>query len=243
MEWVENFTPEEISSRYDELVGIKDLAIDTNTPGIQQGQYKLYKNAGKKVSIAELSLYLKHQYCFEQQLKNKYKTIVILEDDVMLPDNFQDYLSNCYSEFINHEPKLDCIMLGSCFGFKSPYIKKGRLVHYGPNQLTRCTHAMMFSLDASVKIIPNLYPVNWPIDFKLNEVIIKEDLKVGWAEPPLQQASQIGKDKSSIQEEINQTSQSQKNQRKLQPSFLIKTNKIAKNSFTQISRALYRLFK
>ena len=75
----------------------------------------------------------------------------------MLPDNFEEYLDICYSEFNTHNPQLDCLMLGSCFGFTSPYIKENRLVHYGPNQLTRCTHAMMFSLDASKKIVKNLY--------------------------------------------------------------------------------------
>jgi GR25 family glycosyltransferase involved in LPS biosynthesis len=199
VEWIETFSPEEIFERYDELVGTKDLIINRNVPGVQQNQYTLYESAGKKVSIPELSLYLKHQYCFDQQIKNEYETIVILEDDIMLPDNFEEYLDICYSEFNTHNPQLDCLMLGSCFGFTSPYIKENRLVHYGPNQLTRCTHAMMFSLDASKKIVKNLYPINWPIDFKLNEIIIKENLKVGWTEPSLQQASHLNLDKSFIQ--------------------------------------------
>lgn len=199
VEWVENFSPEEIVETYDEVIGTKDLIINPNVPGVQQNQYTLYENAGKRVSIPELSLYLKHQYCFEQQIENEYKTIVILEDDIMLPDNFEEYLNVCCEEFDNYNPKLDCVMLGSCFGFTSPYIKENRLVHYGENQLTRCTHAMMFSLDATKKIIQNLYPINWPIDFKLNEIIIKENLKVGWTEPSLQQASHLNLDRSFIQ--------------------------------------------
>ena len=57
----------------------------------------------------------------------------------------------------------------------------------------------MYSLEASKKIVKNLYPINWPVDFKLNEIIIKEDMKVGWTEPSLQQASHLNLDKSSIQ--------------------------------------------
>lgn len=199
VEWVENFSPEEIVETYDEVIGTKDLIINPNVPGVQQNQYTLYENAGKRVSIPELSLYLKHQYCFEQQIENEYETIVILEDDIMLPDNFEEYLNVCCEEFDNYNPKLDCVMLGSCFGFTSPYIKENRLIHYGENQLTRCTHAMMFSVDATKKIIQNLYPINWPIDFKLNEIIIKENLKVGWTEPSLQQASHLNLDRSFIQ--------------------------------------------
>ena len=181
------------------IIILKHLIINPNVPGVQQNQYTLYENAGKRVSIPELSLYLKHQYCFEQQIENEYETIVILEDDIMLPDNFEEYLNVCCEEFDNYNPKLDCVMLGSCFGFTSPYIKENRLIHYGENQLTRCTHAMMFSLDATKKIIQNLYPINWPIDFKLNEIIIKENLKVGWTEPSLQQASHLNLDRSFIQ--------------------------------------------
>lgn len=199
VEWVENFSPEEITEDYDQIVGVKDLVINPNVPGVQQNQYTLYENAGRKVTVPELSLYLKHQYCFEQQIENGHDLIVILEDDIMLPNNFKEYLDVCHSEFVNHSPKLDCLMLGSCFGFRSPYVQENRLIHYGPNQLTRCTHAMMFSLNAAKKIVKNLYPVNWPIDFKLNEIIIKEDMKVAWTEPALQQASHLNLDKSFIQ--------------------------------------------
>lgn len=199
VEWVECFSPEEIENNYDELVGSKDLVIDPSVPGVQQNQYQLYKNAGKKVTIPELSLYLKQKYCFEKHIEEKYDTILILEDDILIPNNFADYLNICYEEFRNYVPKLDCVVLGSCFGFTSNYIKDNRLIHYGENQITRCAHAIMYSLESSEKILNNLYPINWPIDFKLNEIIIKENLKVGWTEPSLQQASHLNLDKSSIQ--------------------------------------------
>ena len=63
VEWVENFSPEEITEDYDQIVGVKDLVINPNVPGVQQNQYTLYENAGKKVTISELSLYLKQEYC------------------------------------------------------------------------------------------------------------------------------------------------------------------------------------
>lgn len=199
VEWVEKYSPEEIVDRYDDIVGVKDFTIDPNVPGVQQNQYTLYKNAGKRVTIPELSLYLKQEYCFRKHVDEGYDSILILEDDILLPDNFSEYLNVCYSEFKNHNPILDCVVLGSCFGFRSQYIKEGRLVHYGENQITRCAHAIMYSLEASKKIVKNLYPINWPVDFKLNEIIIKEDMKVGWTEPSLQQASHLNLDKSSIQ--------------------------------------------
>ena len=55
VEWVENFSPEEITEDYDQIVGVKDLVINPNVPGVQQNQYTLYENAGRKVTIPELS--------------------------------------------------------------------------------------------------------------------------------------------------------------------------------------------
>ena len=199
VEWVEKFSPEEIVEDYDQIVGVKDIIINPNVPGVQQNQYTLYENAGRQVTIPELSLYLKHRYCFEEQIENGYDLIVILEDDIMLPNNIEEYLNKCKLEFIQSNPKLDVAVLGGAFNFKPNYIQSEKILHYGKNHLTRCTHAIMFSLDAAKKIISNLYPINWPIDFKYNEIIIAENLRVAWAEPSLQQETHLKIDTSSIQ--------------------------------------------
>lgn len=188
VEWVEKFLPEEIENDYDKIVGTDSLNFNPE----HDHQF------GWNVNIPELSLYLKHKYCFETQVENNYDIILILEDDVLLPDNFNEYISKILVEFKNYSPKLDCVMLGTCCGFKSEFIEDGMSIHYGPNQLTRCTHAMIFTLECAKKIINNLYPINFPIDHKLNEIIIKEDLKVAWAEPPIFQRTDLNMEKSSI---------------------------------------------
>ena len=138
------------------------------------------------------------KYCFESQIKNAYNLIVIMEDDIILNKNINNYLHRCAEEFCKHEENLDCLMIGTSFNFKSNYFKKGKLIHYGEKQLTRCAHAMMFNLGAAKKIHKKLFPINWPIDFKLNEIIITENLKVAWAEPGLLQFSNYFPEKSSI---------------------------------------------
>ena len=198
VEWVENFLPKDLENHYDQIVGTKELNIDTDVPGISQGQYKLFKNAGTKITMTELSLYKKIEYCLNDQIKRERELILILEDDIVIPNNIVEYLDLCASEFIFSNRNLDCLMIGTAFGFKSPYYKPGRLIHYGKDQITRCTHAMMFSLDGAKKIVRNLYPINWPIDFKLNEIFIKEKLKVAWAEPGLMQLSHTSYEESSL---------------------------------------------
>jgi hypothetical protein len=172
VEWVENYLPEEIEYEYKRVVG--------------------------SINDSEISIYLKQQYCFEQQVKNNFKHILILEDDVDLPNNFNDYLNKCMGEFINYEPKLDGMMLGSCCGIETKNVSHNKMVHYENGQMTRCAHAMVFNIEASKKIIKNLNMINYPIDHKLNWIIKKENLKIGWVEPSIKQKSEIGSFKSSI---------------------------------------------
>ena len=198
IEWVEKYMPSEIEKRYENIIDIKNLNIDNNKPGIDQYQYKYYENSGRKLTISELSLYLKMKYCFEDQIKNSYEIVIIFEDDVLLTNNIENYLNFCALEFHNHIPELDCLMIGTAFNFKSKYYQPNKIIHYGENQFTRCTHAMMFSLKSAKIIYRNLDTFNWPIDYKLNEIMVKESLKVGWAEPALFQSSILSNHESTI---------------------------------------------
>lgn len=209
VEWIESFLPEEIGEKYEEFIGIGELKQTPITYEISEEIKNTFprwvehmngiRDNRIDISISELSLYLKHKECFKKHIDNNYNYILILEDDVILPDNFLDYLNTSFLEFDKHIPKLDCLVFGTCCGFESKDIEDGKLIYYDKTYLTRCTHAIMYSLDASKKIYKNLHPVNFPIDHKLNEIIIMEKLNVGWVEPPLQQASHLKLDKSAIQ--------------------------------------------
>ena len=172
VEWVEGYLPSEIEYEYKRVVG--------------------------NINDSEISLYLKHQYCFDDQIKNNFENILILEDDVDLPFNFNEYLKKSMIEFNLHEPKLDGLMLGSCCNINFKNTVDSKLVYYQVGQLTRCCHAMVFTLTAAQKIIKIIMIINYPIDHKLNYIIKKEDLKIGWVEPSIKQKSEIGLFESSI---------------------------------------------
>jgi GR25 family glycosyltransferase involved in LPS biosynthesis len=172
VEWVEQFHPDEIEYEYKRVIG--------------------------NINNSEISIYLKHQYCLNEQVKNNYEYILILEDDVNLPTNFNEYLENCMDEFMSYEPKLDGLMLGSCCGIRSKNIVEKKLIYFEENQLTRCAHAIMFTLNASKKITKKLNAINYPIDHKLNFIIKNENLKIGWVEPPILQKSEMGLFESAI---------------------------------------------
>jgi GR25 family glycosyltransferase involved in LPS biosynthesis len=172
VEWVENYLPDEIEYEYKRVVG--------------------------NINDSEISIYLKHQYCLNEQVKNNFDYTLILEDDVDLPDNFNDYLKNCMNEFVSYQPKLDGLMLGSCCGIHFDNITDDKLIYYKEGQLTRCAHAMIFTLNAAKQITKNLNIINYPIDHKFNYIIKKENLKIGWVEPAIKQKSEIGLFESSI---------------------------------------------
>jgi GR25 family glycosyltransferase involved in LPS biosynthesis len=196
IEWVEGYLPEQISQDYGELIGTNFL--DTSgTPEQNQHPWENEK-VGKRISMSELSLYLKHQYCFSEQVSKEYSNVLIFEDDAVIPENFEEYLQKCIDEFINFETKLDCLMIGTCCGFKCNNVVDGKLVYYDPSYVTRCTHAMMFPLKTSKKIVDNLWPVNWPIDYKLNQIMYQQNFKVGHVEPPIYQGTDLGIDISYI---------------------------------------------
>lgn len=183
VEWIEKYLPNEID--YEREVG-NPIINKGCEYAIQQNKYTYYKNVGKKVSISELSLYLKHKYCYQDQINNNYQNILILEDDVTIENNFIDYINNNMKEFLEINP--DILILGTAFSFK-PTKYTGKYIHLNENQLTRCTHAQIINIKCVDKIMKHLYPINLPIDFKLNEIIILENLKVAWSEPGLQQFS------------------------------------------------------
>lgn len=138
----------------------------------------------KKITISELSLYLKHKYCFEEQIKNNYETILILEDDAKIPNNFLELLNNQILEF--NKKNGDVLMIGECFNFKSK-VNDGQYIDYDPLNKTRCTHAILYKLHATKKIFPHIDNISLPIDFKLNEIFQIENIKVFWSKDSIKQ--------------------------------------------------------
>lgn len=172
VDWVELFTPEEIKSNYE--IYVKD---NTFHDIIINHPYGRYKNFSKKITLSELSLFLKHKFCFEQQIKNNEEFMLILEDDCVIPKNFNQVLINNLNEFIKKNG--DILILGECENFK-PLGKNGEYIHYDSKNKTRCTHAILYNIESTKKIIKYMNTVNLPIDFKLNEIMELEKFNVFW---------------------------------------------------------------
>jgi len=177
---VQNFHPNEIEYEK-ELEGWENFEdIDIVHP------YGVYRNFSKKISIGSLSLVLKHLWCYKDQISNGYENVLILEDDVQIPKNFKDYLENNMKEYIQliDSEGVGVLMMGKSHHFISKN-SNGKCVRYDKNQKCRCTHAYVLNINTTKIILDRFDIINLPIDFKLNEIMVIEDIKVAWAEPGL----------------------------------------------------------
>jgi len=89
----------------------------------------------------------------------------------------------------------DMIMYGSCCNIHPVgglnYINWEKpLIFHNEGQTTRCLHCYGLTLDACTKILKHAYSNIRATDFKLNEIILQEKLKVFWAEPAILQATE-----------------------------------------------------
>jgi GR25 family glycosyltransferase involved in LPS biosynthesis len=170
-ELIQNFHPSEIN-----ILDYKCDTSDFNDVVIKTTNGS-YRNFFKRITMSELSLFLKHKLCFKIQLEKKYNYILILEDDADIPDDFENYLTIHMDEF--EKCGGDVLVLGECCFLKSEH-DSNSLIGTSEYYKTRCTHAIIYSLKSTEKILGHLQKYNLPIDFKLNEIFQIENLKIFW---------------------------------------------------------------
>lgn len=179
-----------LQERFSTLQISPEWVCDFNPDDLTLPEGSNFRNKG------EYSLYLKHQYCFEQQVKNKYDFIVIFEDDVLLPDNFNEHFKQCLVEF--EQLQGDLLFLGVCCDIKPKIIYPDKKVYWEPEFLTRCTHCYIITLHTAHIMLKHFYNRQMAADFKINDIIRLENLKSCYGEPGIHQGSHGGKFKGSL---------------------------------------------
>jgi GR25 family glycosyltransferase involved in LPS biosynthesis len=149
---------------------------------IEQIKGYSYFNNPNKVSPGSISLVLKHMECWKYQILNNYDYILILEDDCEIPNYFNNLLRSIDIEIKNKS--FDLIMLGDFLDFKS---ETDDFISYNKLYKTRCTHAYIININSAKIMLDGFKYINNSIDFKMNEVIQINDLKVAWMCPGLKQ--------------------------------------------------------
>jgi GR25 family glycosyltransferase involved in LPS biosynthesis len=153
---------------------------------IEQIHGNSYMNFSKKISPGSMSLVLKHMDAWKDIVVNNIDNAMILEDDCEIPYGFLEYSKRILTQ--HTESQFDITMIGTTEGFRSPsYDGQNEKVFHHPLQKTRCTHCYIISSEAAQKMIEGFGNINLPIDFKMNEVIQINRMKIGWVEPGLKQ--------------------------------------------------------
>jgi GR25 family glycosyltransferase involved in LPS biosynthesis len=152
--------------------------IEKEYPKVFKDLKKESKSCNDKNS--QISLALKHAFILKDIFKNKYKTSLILEDDVILCDNFVNYCNFFMTQLPND---WDIAWVGSCLNLHEPNID-GKYV-YKTSKGSRCTHAFLVSESMVNKVIDCISDINLAADHFYNYLIEKYNLNNYWFEPSL----------------------------------------------------------
>ena len=152
--------------------------------------FEVVEGYGRKLKSSEISLSLKHVKII-REVAEKYEYALVLEDDVILCDNFVE-------EFLESHNQLpddwDIAWVGTCCGLHAPTSKGKRVYRVNGS---RCTHAYAISNIGAKKVLSELKYCNTGADFFFNLLIEKFNLNNYWFEPAL--AIQSPEFKTTIQ--------------------------------------------
>lgn len=190
-DWIEKEpSQEEINSMYK-----KELW----TPRIKEMNF--YEIPERTLKKSEISLEYKHIKIYQDIIEKNINTALILEDDVILEDNF----TSKFNFNLSMTPKdWDIIFIGSGCDLHIPIENQiSHVVAYRKEHpASKCTDSYIIKRKSAEKILKTIVPFCFPIDFELNYQMFINNLNVYWWEPTLvKQGSQNGLYGSSIQNE------------------------------------------
>jgi GR25 family glycosyltransferase involved in LPS biosynthesis len=177
----------------------KELDISEKVEWVEQYETErdlLKENNPFNINSKILAVNLSHIFCYKEQLRKKYKNILIFEDDVDF--GYIDvikYLNQAAEEFENLDG--DMAFLSTCCGLKVEKINPPQLLYYDASYVTRCCGAYIVNercVDKLIKSVLNLHA----IDRVLNAVIPLLNIRCLWSGLPLRQGSETGKYKSVL---------------------------------------------
>ena len=153
---------------------------------------ELYNNkVGHKraLGLGSISLCIKHINVYDLMAKENDEYALLLEDDVVLHDNFNNietYMQNAPSDW-------DMIFLGSGCGLRPKFTTPDQVFYKKESPSTKCTDSFLIKKEAATKLRDNMIPFSLPIDFELNYHLHVLGFNVYWIDPPIvSQGSELG---------------------------------------------------
>lgn len=153
-----------------------------------------------KITDKEMLVWQAHHYLLTEECtgtENEDSRFIILEDDVIIPENFDldSFFNNALNEF--HASDADILFLGRIPGLEVCAPTPGKFIYQDVPQQSVCTHA--YSVKTSkIRGLLDKFEANLPIDHEFNRLIRAHGLKVAWTFPALEQGTIINKYKSNL---------------------------------------------
>ena len=150
---------------------------------------------GRLHKISEISLLLKHCWILKDAYK-KYKSVLVLEDDAILTNDFINRFNNYKSQL---PEDWDLAWVGTCCGLHAGIVNNQNVYRMNGS---RCTHSFIISQKCIEKVVDSIEEfAKYPSDFFYNKLINKFNLNNWWFEPSL--AIQNSEFQTTIQNDVN----------------------------------------
>jgi len=162
----------------------KDFLEKEKIQLIYPNVFNLIKREKRFLKLSEISLLLKHCWCVKDAFLKNYKSIMILEDDVIFCNNFNYYLKNFKKQLPDD---WDCCWVGGCCGLTTK--DKNDNTNVYKNKTSRCCHCYLLSNKCLNKINKEINNIDDAIDWYYNTLIPKLNLNSFWFEPWLAEQS------------------------------------------------------
>lgn len=143
-------------------------------------EYPKINDPQTKMSLGEKSLALKHAWIIEDMHQKGYCSVLVLEDDAILCDDFPNHF-NHYKQQLPEN--WDIGWVGSCFNLKEPQIVNENV--YKTDRGSRCTHAFCLSKSFANNMVKESKNINLPSDCFYNYIVKRFELENYWFQPPL----------------------------------------------------------
>ena len=156
---------------------------------------KCYKNRTvpfRKINPAEISCTIKHYLGIKSIAEKCDKYGLILEDDVIFVEDFENHFNN----FLSQTPDdWGAIFMGCCAGLRVPadQLVENQVAYQMTHPASRGGDSYILRKDVAQKITETMKPFNTISDWELAYQLYLHDVKTYWWEPPLVvQGSQTG---------------------------------------------------
>lgn len=152
----------------------------------------------RELSKSEISLLYKHYIIYEKIVNSPDDYSFVFEDDIIVNDNF-NRINLSDKNVLDFE--WDFIFLGNGCGLRIPEFRRrdGKIFYRKDHPASKCTDSYIIKKDAAKKVLNDMRDFSLPIDFELNHIMRKNNMKAYWVDPPIiGQGSQNNIFKSSI---------------------------------------------